>query len=687
MKNSLLPLGAAVVIAAGCGLPQDEGVVMGCFGLVNWTIPGEDVVTNMFFGGCSPDDVGMQIMERATETASQDQDALAQRCNQDCGTRLTAYKNAHPEVDLPLSCQTLFVSPCEDLRADVSGSPLGGMAFQAGGPADTRYTMTGSVTISINGVSQPAVPATGIVDGTMPCASNQSCAFTLSRLDVVAATAGMAFPFNGMEFEKAQFQNQGVITGSKQSGSMTIGPDAIKGQVSAKTTSGAITSFTVTNPAAVTKNVGNLTLDQFLSPLNLTMNNGLPPPNNVVVQISMTGTPTGNRPVAAITALQTTYECQCKECTTAEFSSAATDVDNDLNNLAWKLDGVPQLADGTGAPQTLALQVGVGPHTVSLVATDTRGAAAAASRQFTVVDTVPPEVWPPANVTLRQCDFPDIGRAIVATDLCSPDKLVISSNASGNYNVGTNTITWTAEDASGNQGTATQTVTITNAADSACCPPGYPPPIFAVDNGQPTNGTNGNDCIIGTSNNNVINGNGGNDYIIGGGGQDTINGGDGDDVILGGFGNDTIIGGNGNDRIAGGPDQDTINGNAGADIIIAGDGDDRVEGDDGADTIYGNNGQDRLAGGPASDFIDGGFGDDQINSGNSASTGNLGDDELNGGFGNDTINDTSGNNRLYGFLGDDKLTGGTGNDTLLGGGGHNTCVGGGGGGTDIISCL
>ena len=101
------------------------------------------------------------------------------------------------------------------------------MAFQAGGPADTRYTMTGSVTISINGVSQGAVPATGIVDGTMPCASNQSCAFTLSRLDVVA-TAAPSFPFNGMDFEKAQFQNQGVITGSKASGSMTIGPTAIR---------------------------------------------------------------------------------------------------------------------------------------------------------------------------------------------------------------------------------------------------------------------------------------------------------------------------------------------------------------------------------------------------------------------------------------------------------------------------
>ena len=64
----LLPLGVALVVVGGCA-PEDQGVVMGCFGLVNEDFPGEDVVTNMFFGGCSPDDVGMQIMERATPAA------------------------------------------------------------------------------------------------------------------------------------------------------------------------------------------------------------------------------------------------------------------------------------------------------------------------------------------------------------------------------------------------------------------------------------------------------------------------------------------------------------------------------------------------------------------------------------------------------------------------------------------
>ncbi len=142
MKKSVLPLGAALVIVAGCS-SDDQGVVMGCFGLVNENFPGEDIVTNMFFGGCSPDDVGMQIMERATQAASQNQDALALKCNSDCNLRLAAYIGAHPDADLPLTCQTLFASQCDNLEADVTGLGGGGLAFQAGGPADTRYSLTG----------------------------------------------------------------------------------------------------------------------------------------------------------------------------------------------------------------------------------------------------------------------------------------------------------------------------------------------------------------------------------------------------------------------------------------------------------------------------------------------------------------------------------------------------------------
>src|SRR6185295_6348742 len=97
-----------------------------------------------------------------------------------------AYGLAHPEAKLPLSCQTLFAIPCDGLGADISQLPAGSPgAYQAGGPADTRLQLTGTVSLTVSG-SSTTVPANGILDGTMaPCqGADQNCTITLSRLDV-----------------------------------------------------------------------------------------------------------------------------------------------------------------------------------------------------------------------------------------------------------------------------------------------------------------------------------------------------------------------------------------------------------------------------------------------------------------------------------------------------------------------
>ena len=77
-----------------------HSVIYPTLGLVNEAVPSPDglpdVVTNVFFGGCSPDDVGMQIIERATEEASQDQALMVNRCDTDCNARLTAYEGLRP---------------------------------------------------------------------------------------------------------------------------------------------------------------------------------------------------------------------------------------------------------------------------------------------------------------------------------------------------------------------------------------------------------------------------------------------------------------------------------------------------------------------------------------------------------------------------------------------------------------
>ena len=696
---------AVVAVTAGCSNASqtDTGKVMACFGLVNQNVPGQDVfsnqvVTNLYFGGCSAaDNTGMQILERVTPEAAADGDMLTTLCDQDCNARIAAYAAAHPGQTVPtsqLSCQTLFTSECPNVEADIGTMSGDTGEFQGGGPADQRFLLNGTITVTINNQAV-AIPASGLVDATMaPCqGAGQNCAVTVSRLDVQSTGA---FTVGGISFDAAEVQNQGLGTGSRQAGNMLVNPMEL--EVTALVDATQTTMDFHVQSQTLNKNAQNLTLNQFFSSFTL---QGTPVTQNgvtVQVTVTMTGQPFGSPPVASMTSSSPTnkFECTCAECTPVSFVSTATDPDNDLQSLAWLLDGNLQAADGSSAPPELDLQMALKPppvsnntHTIELVATDTRGATSGATTTFVVQDTTPPVLTVPPAITFRSCDFPYIGQA-TATDICS-GQVAITNDSPGIFPVGTTTVTWTAEDAFGNIATATQKVTVTQASDpSVCCPAGYniidgrKPPFKQGSNGITViNGTAGNDCIIGTQNNDSINGMGGDDVIFGnGGGQDTLIGGPGNDTIIGGNGtNSTIEGDDGNDRILGGATQDTITGGTGDDIIIGGAGDDNINGGDGNDIIYGNAGNDTINGGNGDDLIDGGDGVDHISCGD-------GNDTVVGGVGpssnNDVITCDNGNNFIAGFTVNDHLTGGTGNDTIYGGTGNDFCAGG--GGTDVIFC-
>ena len=85
---------------------------------------------------------------------------------------------------------------------------------------------------------------------------------------------------------------------------------------------------------------------------------------------------------------------------------------------------------------------------------------------------------------------------------------------------------------------------------------------IVVDNAAPppsgTNGTEGNDTMIGTAGSDTLNGLGGNDFIQGQGSADTLRGGAGNDTMGGNEGADWIEGGAGNDRLTGGSGQDAF---------------------------------------------------------------------------------------------------------------------------------
>lgn len=143
-----------------------------------------------------------------------------------------------------------------------------------------------------------------------------------------------------------------------------------------------------------------------------------------------------------------------------------------------------------------------------------------------------------------------------------------------------------------------------------------------------SNGTQGDDNIIGTDGDDVVRTYGGNDIVDGGLSNDQIFGGTGDDTLIGGEGSDELNGEDGSDTLNGGLGNDGIFGGVGIDNIDGGDGDDYLDGGDDDDVMLGGLGIDTLYGGAGADDLDGGDGDDTI-------IGGAGNDLIEGGLGTD----------------------------------------------------
>ena len=111
-----------------------------------------------------------------------------------------------------------------------------------------------------------------------------------------------------------------------------------------------------------------------------------------------------------------------------------------------------------------------------------------------------------------------------------------------------------------------------------------------------TDGTEGDDSLVGG---------GGDDLLMGQDGDDTLDGAGDDDAVLGEGGNDLLRGSGGDDSLAGGTGDDRLNGWSGDDLLIGGAGNDQLAGGQDDDSLFGGTGGDTLEGGAGNDLLDG----------------------------------------------------------------------------------
>jgi len=137
----------------------------------------------------------------------------------------------------------------------------------------------------------------------------------------------------------------------------------------------------------------------------------------------------------------------------------SSDPDGDELTHEWDTDADGQYDDATGPTPQVVLNLGQ--HQIALRVTDPGGLSSTDSVVVTVVDTSPPQITAPPDITAEQASRDgtpvDLGSPTVS-DVCDADPEVIN-DAPAVFPLGQTVVTWTVTDDAGNSATATQTVT------------------------------------------------------------------------------------------------------------------------------------------------------------------------------------------------------------------------------------
>jgi hypothetical protein len=136
---------------------------------------------------------------------------------------------------------------------------------------------------------------------------------------------------------------------------------------------------------------------------------------------------------------------------------------------------------GSASGVTPAVSLPLGTHTVVLNVTDGHGATDDDTVIITVVDTTPPIITCPANVTGTVGQAVNLGNPTVSDYAdASP---AVTNNAPANFAAGPTTVTWSATDEGGNSASCTQVVTLTYHFQGFLQPVDNPPIFNSVKSG------------------------------------------------------------------------------------------------------------------------------------------------------------------------------------------------------------
>jgi len=167
-----------------------------------------------------------------------------------------------------------------------------------------------------------------------------------------------------------------------------------------------------------------------------------------------------------------TLEQESHDGTLVTLNGTATDNVSTRFNFTWSENGIVLAAQANVTNTTLTHTFSLGPHIVTLNATDDAGNIGSDNVTVTIVDTTPPVVDAGPDLTVEQESHAGTQVTLngTATDLCSPQLnftwsessvvLGTEQNLTHTFTLGTHLVTLSATDKSGNVGSDNVTVKV-----------------------------------------------------------------------------------------------------------------------------------------------------------------------------------------------------------------------------------